>query len=84
MEQEKLISSDNSFDYIEGFVIINRTGLVNNSRSTFSPKDPLQASQFISEGKTLYCLEMAKYFNSEDANIINQVRIYDKEFHMMC
>ncbi|XP_057537920.1 cytokinin dehydrogenase 1-like isoform X2 [Amaranthus tricolor] len=72
MEQEKLISSDNSFDYIEGFVIINRTGLVNNWRSTFSPKDPLQASQFISEGKTLYCLEMAKYFNSEDANIINQ------------
>ncbi|XP_010672924.2 cytokinin dehydrogenase 1 [Beta vulgaris subsp. vulgaris] len=71
-DQEQLISSDNTFDYIEGFVIINRTGLVNNWRSTFSPKEPLQASQFSSEGKTLYCLEMAKYFNPEDANIINQ------------
>ncbi|XP_021866494.2 cytokinin dehydrogenase 1 [Spinacia oleracea] len=71
-DQEQLISSDISFDYIEGFVIINRTGLINNWRSTFSPREPLQASQFSSEGKTLYCLEMAKYFNPEDGNIINQ------------
>ncbi|XP_057547641.1 cytokinin dehydrogenase 1-like [Amaranthus tricolor] len=70
-DQEKLIS-DNSFDYVEGFVIKNRTGLVNNWRSTFSPKYPLQASQFSSEGKTLYCLEMAKYFNPEDVNTINR------------
>ena len=74
-DQEKLIS-DNSFDYVEGFVIKNRTGLVNNWRSTFSPKYPLQASQFSSEGKTLYCLEMAKYFNPEDVNTINRVRIF--------
>ncbi|GAB4843894.1 Cytokinin dehydrogenase 1 [Ancistrocladus abbreviatus] len=71
-DQERLISMENTFDYIEGFVIINRTGLVNNWRSSFKPKDPLQASQFISDGKTLFCLEMAKYFNPEDADIMNK------------
>ncbi|GAV60417.1 FAD_binding_4 domain-containing protein/Cytokin-bind domain-containing protein [Cephalotus follicularis] len=71
-DQESLILSENSFDYIEGFVIINRTGLLNNWRSSFNPKDPLQASQFNSYGKTLYCLEVAKYFNPDEANIVNQ------------
>lgn len=73
-DQEFLISSDNSFDYIEGFVIINRTGLVNSWRSSFNPKDPVQASQFKSEGKVLFCLEVAKYFNPENSRSINQVR----------
>ncbi|WOH00057.1 hypothetical protein DCAR_0519413 [Daucus carota subsp. sativus] len=71
-DQEHLISSENYFEYVEGFVIINRTGLLNNWRSTFSPQDPLQASQFHSEGKTLYCLEIAKYFNPEEIGTINQ------------
>ncbi|KAI9392115.1 hypothetical protein POPTR_006G047900v4 [Populus trichocarpa] len=70
-DQEHLISK-NSFDYIEGLVIINRTGLLNNWRSSFKPKDPLQASQFISEGKTLYCLEIAKYFNPNESDAMNQ------------
>ncbi|KAJ8440445.1 hypothetical protein Cgig2_013604 [Carnegiea gigantea] len=74
-DQEQLISSDTSFDYIEGFVIKNRTGLINNWSSTFSPRDPIQASQFRSEGKTLYCLEMAMYLNREDSNTMNQVSI---------
>ncbi|CAL1385729.1 unnamed protein product [Linum trigynum] len=68
-DQEHLISLDESFDYIEGFVIINRTGLLNNWQSSFHPKDPVQASQFISDGKTLYCLEVAKYFSTQhDSN----------------
>ncbi|KAL3533715.1 hypothetical protein ACH5RR_007236 [Cinchona calisaya] len=71
-DQEFLISSQNSLDYIEGFVIINRTGLVNNWRSSFNPKDPVQASQFKSEGKVLFCLEVAKYFNPENKSNINQ------------
>ncbi|KAF2289336.1 hypothetical protein GH714_034993 [Hevea brasiliensis] len=71
-DQEYLISSENSVDYIEGFVIINRTGLLNNWRTSFSPKDPLQASQFISDGRTLYCLEIAKYFNPDESDIMNQ------------
>ncbi|XP_050382926.1 cytokinin dehydrogenase 1-like isoform X2 [Argentina anserina] len=72
-DQELLISAANSFDYIEGFVIINRTGLLNNWRSSFNPKDPKPASQFNSNGKTLYCLEMAKYFNPEESHIADQI-----------
>jgi cytokinin dehydrogenase len=73
-DQEFLISFADSFDYIEGFVIINRTGLLNNWRSSFNPKDPIQASQFNSDGKTLYCLEMVKYFNPEETDVMDQVR----------
>ncbi|XP_012086231.2 cytokinin dehydrogenase 1-like [Jatropha curcas] len=71
-DQEHLISTENSFDYIEGFVIINRTGLLNNWRSSFNPKDPLQASQFVSDGKILYCLEIAIYFNPDESDVMNQ------------
>ncbi|XP_077252222.1 cytokinin dehydrogenase 9-like [Tasmannia lanceolata] len=71
-DQELLISAEKTFDYIEGFVIINRTGLLNNWRSSFSPQDPLQASHFKSDGKTLFCLELTKNFNPDETNIINQ------------
>ncbi|KFK36997.1 hypothetical protein AALP_AA4G199000 [Arabis alpina] len=71
-DQEHLISKENAFDYLEGFVIFNRTDLLNNWRSSFSPNDSTQASQFKSDGKTLYCLEVAKYFNPEEANSMNQ------------
>ncbi|KAK9289509.1 hypothetical protein L1049_008565 [Liquidambar formosana] len=71
-DQEHLILSENSFNYIEGFVIINRTGLLNNWRSSFNPKDPLQASQFNSDGRTLFCLEMATYFNPDETDIMDQ------------
>ena len=73
-DQEQLISAENAFDYIEGFVIINRTGLLNNWRSSFNPQDPVQASQFKSEGRTLFCLELAKYFSLDETDIVNQVR----------
>ncbi|KAF8395780.1 hypothetical protein HHK36_019731 [Tetracentron sinense] len=71
-DQEHLISIGNAFDYIEGLVIINKTGLLNNWRSSFNPQDPLQASQFNSEGRTLFCLEMAKNFNPDETDIMNQ------------
>ncbi|KAJ4904048.1 Cytokinin dehydrogenase 1 [Raphanus sativus] len=71
-DQEHLISKDNAFDYVEGFVIINRTDILNNWRSSsFTPSDSTKASQFKSHGKTLYCLEVVKYFNSEEANSMN-------------
>lgn len=73
-DQEHLISADNTFDYVEGFVIINRTGLLNNWRSSFNIQDPVQANQFKSDGRTLFCLELAKYFNPEKTNVVNQVR----------
>lgn len=72
-DQEYLISAENTFDYIEGFVIINRTGLLNNWRSSFNPQDPVQASQFESDGKILFCLELTKNFKVDNTNI-NQVK----------
>ena len=63
---------------MEGFVSINRTDLLNNWRSSFSPNDSTEASQFKSDGKTLYCLEAVKYFNKEEANSMNQVRCESK------
>ncbi|XP_066307932.1 cytokinin dehydrogenase 4-like [Miscanthus floridulus] len=71
-DQEMLIMAENSFDYIEGFVIINRTGILNNWRASFKPQDPVQASHFQSDGRVLYCLELTKNFNSEDADIMEQ------------
>lgn len=77
-DQEHLISSpQNSFDYVEGFVIINRTGLLNNWRSSFNPKDPVHANQFSSEGRILFCLEVAKYFNHHHHHHIDQVTFLD-------
>ncbi|XP_073132266.1 cytokinin dehydrogenase 1-like [Henckelia pumila] len=67
-DQENLISSRDSFDYIEGFVIINRTGLLNSWRSSFKPKDPVGANHFISEGRILFCLEVAKYFDPAESS----------------
>ncbi|XP_071720012.1 cytokinin dehydrogenase 1-like [Rutidosis leptorrhynchoides] len=72
-DQEHLISSSNgSFDYIEGFVLINRTGILNNWRSSFKNKDTVQAGRLFSEEKTVYCLEIAKYFKQEDSVKIDQ------------
>ncbi|GMH08147.1 hypothetical protein Nepgr_009987 [Nepenthes gracilis] len=72
-DQEHLIALEDTVDYIEGFVIINKTGFINNWRSSFNPRDPHQASQFISDGRTLYCLEMAKYFDLEDTDAMNKM-----------
>ncbi|KAL9424343.1 hypothetical protein AB3S75_036263 [Citrus x aurantiifolia] len=71
-DQEYLISAEKTFDYIEGFVIVNRTGLLNNWRSSFDPQDPVQASQFKSDGQTLFCLELAKYINKDEKDLVNQ------------
>ncbi|XP_073004648.1 cytokinin dehydrogenase 9-like [Typha latifolia] len=71
-DQEMLISLKKTFDYIEGFAIINRTGLLNNWRSSFKPQDPAQAGRFDSDGRTLFCLEMTKNFNPEETHIMEQ------------
>ncbi|PIA53712.1 hypothetical protein AQUCO_00900356v1 [Aquilegia coerulea] len=74
-DQEHLTSLKNTFDYVEGFVIINRTGVFNKWRSSFKPRDPVGANEFISDqsdGKTLFCLEVAKYFNPNETNIANE------------
>ncbi|KAG6382872.1 hypothetical protein SASPL_157406 [Salvia splendens] len=52
--------------------LLQRTGLLNNRRSSFNPKDPVQAEQFTSAGRVLFCLELAKYFNLEDVGSIER------------
>ncbi|KAG8079042.1 hypothetical protein GUJ93_ZPchr0007g5995 [Zizania palustris] len=71
-DQEMLITAEKTFDYIEGFVIINRTGVLNTWRTSFKPQDPVQASQFQSDGRVLYCLELTKNFNPDEADIMEQ------------
>ncbi|CAA7400067.1 unnamed protein product [Spirodela intermedia] len=71
-DQEMLISAEKTFDYVEGFVMVNRTGILNNWRSSFYPQDPLRAAQFDYDGKTLFCLEMAKNFNPTAAQLAHQ------------
>lgn len=70
-----LILAQNTFDYIEGFVVINRTGILNNWRTSFKPQDPVQASHFQSDGRVLYCLELTKNFNNDEADIMEQVSL---------
>nr|GMD62636.1 cytokinin dehydrogenase 6-like [Ipomoea batatas] len=71
-DQEKLISAEKTFDYIEGMVIKNRTGLLNNWRVSFDPQDPVHSKEFVSDGRTLYCLEVTKTFNPENSDTIAQ------------
>lgn len=77
-DQEHLISAHNTFDYIEGLVIINRTDLINNWRSSFNLDDPVQASRFVSDGRTLYCLELTKNFDPDEVATTDKVRQNDK------
>lgn len=74
-----MISTEDTFDYIEGFVIINRTGLINSWSSSFSPHDPVQVRKFKSKGKTLFCLEVAKYFNPDEKDVLDQVTVFQDE-----
>lgn len=71
-DQELLISAEHTFDYIEGLVIINRTDVLNSWRSSFTPQNPAQASKFISDGRTLYCLELTKNFNPDEVDTANK------------
>lgn len=71
-DQEYLISADETFDYIEGFVIKNRPNLINSWKGSFDPQDPAGASDFKSDGKVLFCLELAKNFNPDESDVIVQ------------
>ena len=76
-DQEYLISlpKNSTFDYVEGFVIVNNEGLLNNWRSSyFSPQNPVKVSSLDTKGRVLYCLEMTKNYNEHDAlHLIDEV-----------
>ncbi|WOL08017.1 cytokinin dehydrogenase 5 [Canna indica] len=75
-DQEHLISLHGAerFNYVEGFVIVDE-GLINNWRSSFfSPKNPVKISSLAPGGDgVLYCLEMTKNYDYDDAATIDEV-----------
>ncbi|GKA47976.1 cytokinin dehydrogenase 5-like protein [Tanacetum coccineum] len=77
-DQEYLISlhdqpQSQKFDYVEGFVIVDK-GLINNWRSSFfSPKNPVKISSMKAGGDVLYCLEVTKnYYDWSNPDSIDQ------------
>ncbi|MBA0676470.1 hypothetical protein Goari_017946, partial [Gossypium aridum] len=76
-DQEHLISlhaepSNQKFDYVEGFVIVDE-GLINNWRSSLlSPQNPVKISTLFPSGGVLYCLEIAKNYHESTAQTIDQ------------
>ncbi|KAJ8772622.1 hypothetical protein K2173_027799 [Erythroxylum novogranatense] len=77
MDQEYLISlhqkpSNQKFDYVEGFVIVDE-GLINNWRSSFfSARNPIKISSISASGGVLYCLEITKNYKELSSDTIDQ------------
>ncbi|XP_057960874.1 cytokinin dehydrogenase 1-like [Malania oleifera] len=69
-DEEELISLKDAFDYIEGFALVNRTDLLKDT--SFNPDELLQASQSSYDGRTLYRLEVAAYFNADDRDATDE------------
>lgn len=69
-DQEYLISrpiGDLTFDYVEGFVAVNKEGLLNHWRSSFfSPENPVKVKNLNTQGRLLYCLEMTMNYINND------------------
>ncbi|KAI9113254.1 hypothetical protein K1719_015779 [Acacia pycnantha] len=76
-DQEFLISlhekpAKERFDYVEGFVIVDE-GLINNWRSSFfSPSNPVKIESLKSDEGVLYCLEITRNYQEDDADTIDQ------------
>lgn len=77
-DQEYLISLHGKpgrerFDYVEGFVIVDE-GLINNWRSSFfSPSNPVNITSLNADGGVLYCLEITKNYDQENADSVDEV-----------
>lgn len=77
-DQEHLVSrpaeGEVTFDYVEGFVIVNNGGLLSNWRSSFfSPQNPVKVSSLNTTGRVLYCLEMTlNYMHHSSINKVDE------------
>lgn len=69
-DQERLITlpEDQTFDYLEGFVVCNNDDPVNGwGQVPLTPDKQVDPNLIpASSGPVLYCLELAKHFNNED------------------
>ncbi|KAH9296067.1 hypothetical protein KI387_039655, partial [Taxus chinensis] len=74
-DQEYLISKQSgpTFHYLEGFVVVDKEGLLSNWRSSlFTPQYPTNLSTIKTKGRILYCLELAMNYNDNDRFTIEQ------------
>nr|CAD1840026.1 unnamed protein product [Ananas comosus var. bracteatus] len=62
-DQEMLIAAVRDVRLHRGLRDHKPDGAPNNCASSFKPRDPAQASQFDSDGGTLFCLEMTKNYD---------------------
>ncbi|GLJ49865.1 hypothetical protein SUGI_1059630 [Cryptomeria japonica] len=77
-DQEYLISKQDgpTFDYLEGFVALDKEGLLNNWRaSLFTPQNPISLSTINTKGRVFYYLELTKNYNEKDrTNVEEEIR----------
>ncbi|PKA61768.1 Cytokinin dehydrogenase 9 [Apostasia shenzhenica] len=76
-DQEMLISAEKTFDYIEGFVIINRTGILNNWRSSSLQEVDELLSRLRYIPSTLFQSEVS-YLDFLDRVHVSEVKLRSK------
>lgn len=78
-DQEYLISlhgqppDAKKLDYVEGSVIVDQAGTLNNWRSSFSSRSNISSLVGVAKGGVLYSLEIAKNYLQSNANSVDQV-----------
>ncbi|XP_047265696.1 cytokinin dehydrogenase 3 [Capsicum annuum] len=70
-DQEHLISID-GLDYVEGSLMLEQSSLSNWRSSFFPPSNQTKIASFLSQNKTMYCLEMVKYYDDHTASTIDE------------
>lgn len=78
-DAESLVTRDESFDYVEGFVFVNSDDPVNGWSSVPLKSDHrLDRTQIPRDaGPVLYCLEMALHYkNNDHPSTINEVNLF--------
>lgn len=80
-DQEYLISLHGQspdvekLDYIEGSVVVDHAGLINNWRSSFASPGNVSSLVGVANGGVLYRLEIAKNYQQSNANSVDEVII---------
>ena len=82
-DQEQIIVNE-MFDFVEGFVVCNNNDPVNGwGQVAFTLDDSDQLDDFANRippdcGPILYCLELAKYYNDDDDEYIDNTILMDE------
>ncbi|KAL3322977.1 hypothetical protein AABB24_040194 [Solanum stoloniferum] len=72
-DQEHLISiHHNGLDYVEGSLMMEQSSLNNWRSSFFSPSNQTKIASLLSKNRIMYCLEIVKYYDDQNANTIDE------------